>query len=119
MVPPSDLEINRQVRKLLVRYNINLGWITILSCRGNVQVSGNLLLLSGTGGELSSPVLRNLFQEIARTQGVRRVSVELNNWSHNGALDAWKLKDAAVPAGTKLRPTGSGSQVFDLSDDHH
>ncbi len=121
MPPPSDLELKRQVRKLLVRHNINLGWITIACCRGNVQVSGNLLLLPGTGVELTAPLLSSLFHQIARTNGVRRVSAELHNWTHNGALDAWKPKDAAVPQALTPPParSGSGSQVFDLSNEQN
>lgn len=121
IAPPSDLDITRQVRKVFVRHNINLGWITITCCRGNVQISGNLLLLPGTGGELTSPVLRTLFQEISRGPGVRRVSAELLNWTHNGFLDAWTPKEgaAAQPGSDKPAPPArDGNQVFDLTDEH-
>jgi hypothetical protein len=110
--PISDMEINRNVRKVFVRHNINLGWISISSCRGYVMVNGNLVLLPGAPGDLDPSLVGTMFGDIRRVDGVQRVTTELDNWEHDDAMDVWKMKKSFL--GTKLKNIANHTP-FDLS----
>ena len=108
----SDLEVNREVRKLFVRHRINLGWISICSCRGTVFVHGELQLLPGAEGNLNPITVGAIFQEMKRCRGVNRTTIELHNWIYDSSGDAWRPKTAVV-----ARDTGHDSragQIFEI-----
>jgi hypothetical protein len=110
----SDLEINRHVRRFFVRHNINLGWISIRSCRGSVMITGNLVLLPGSPGALNSTLLTTLFREMRQTAGIQRITTEFTNWEHDGSMKAWFLKGSST--GSKLDIPIRNTASFDLSD---
>lgn len=110
----SDLEINRNVRRVLVRHNINLGWISISSCHGNVMITGSLIILPGSPGELDPTLIRSLFREASRAEGVKKIMVELNNWEHDGYLEAWKTKGSS--GRRKFDSKAADDTAYDLSN---
>lgn len=110
----SDLDINREVRRVFVRHRINLGWLSVCSCRGNVIVHGELQPLPGTESELSSAAVGTIFQEIRRCRGVRRTTVELQNWIYDSNGDAWRPKTSVLARDSTTETRLS--QVFEIRD---
>lgn len=109
----SDLEINRNVRRVFVRHNINLGWISISSCHGNVMITGSLIILPGSRGELDPPLIRSMFRDVSRAEGVKKITAELSNWEHDGYLEAWKMKGSS--GSRKFDTQQADSSAYDLS----
>lgn len=96
----SDLEVNRNVRRVLVRHRIDLGWLTLATTRGTVRLGGSMRRVPGTP-ELTPPILDGLFREIRHAPGVHRADVDLQNWSHDGFLGNWKPR--GTPESAPLR----------------
>ncbi|MEI6210044.1 MAG: hypothetical protein WCR06_00320 [bacterium] len=109
----SDLEINRNVRRVFVRYNINLGWVSITSCRGSVRITGVLSLLPGSHETLDAAFVATLFKMLRQTQGVSHITAGLTNWEHDGTLDGWKPKTSDVAS--KFGKHANDDTPFDLS----
>lgn len=87
---PSKFEINRKVRGILVKHWIDLGRLSIRSSTNAVFIHGSLVKLTGQSDKLTSPILENLFQEINRVPGVRRVDVNFDNWTRDGSRGLWR-----------------------------
>jgi len=91
----EDLNNNRNARKVLVRHWIDLGRIAVHSANGKVTIRGTLQLLRGVKHELDNQRVDNIFREIDRIAGIKRLTVELDNWAW---LDgSWqKIEKASV-----------------------
>ena len=114
----SDLEINCSVRKVLVRHQVNLGWLAISTCRGAVCVQGDLLLLPGLESTLTPETVGAIFDQIERCAGVCRVSEELQNWHRGSLKDGWKpVEKAAVPKSRHGKCPAPNATVFDITDE--
>lgn len=113
--PASDLEINCSVRRVLVRHQVDLGWLSISTCRGAVYIQGDLLLLPGLKSTLTAEGVGAIFDEIDRCPGVSRVSVELHNWCRGGFDDGWKPVAKAVALGP-AKGTALGTNTFEITD---
>ena len=85
-----DMEINLNVRKLFVRNQIDLGWLSHHACRGTVYIHGKLQLLPGLPHPLTPAMVETLFNEIGDTFGVCGLVIELQNWQHNGINGDWR-----------------------------
>lgn len=88
----SDLDVNRNVRKALVRHYIDLGNLTLSAIRGHVFLRGALTRLPGAAEALSLPLLQRIFVDLERTPGVRRISFELSNWEKDSG-GGWHPKE--------------------------
>lgn len=112
----NDLDINRSVRKVLVKHWIDLGRIWVRCTNGRVNIHGSLNRITGVGEELTPAILSTMFDEIERQPGVRNIKVELDNWVQSAG--AWKLigrKQSSATPGEKQTPDASaGKEVFDL-----
>ena len=95
----SDLDTNHNVRKILVRHQIDLGWLSHYACRGTVYIQGELLLLPGVSSALTPLTVANLFDEIGGAVGVCNMIIELRNWHHDSFNSDWQL----VPEVVSLR----------------
>ena len=102
----SDIDINRQIRQALVRFWIDLGRLSIRTTGGVVMIRGLLQKVPGATGELNTTTVGNLFSDIRRIQGVRRIQSEFSNWISTG--NGWqpgagtvteKIPEATPPAG--------------------
>ena len=113
--PVSDLEINLNVRKVMVRHQIDLGWLSHHAFRGTVYIQGDLLLLPGVCSELTPIMVSALFDEIGCAAGVRNMVIELRNWNHNSYNDGWQLaKDVTVRRSmSNVNPSGG---VFEIDE---
>jgi len=86
----SDLDTNLNVRRILVRHQIDLGWLSHYACRGTVYIQGDLLLLPGVGFALTPLRVANLFDEIGCAAGVCSLIIELRNWHHDRFNSDWQ-----------------------------
>lgn len=83
MTRQSDLDINRNVRKLLVRHWIDLGRLSIRCFDGILSIHGTLQRIPGMHEELTSPIVEAMFAQIKRTPNVRRIAVNIENWTND------------------------------------
>lgn len=90
----TDLEINRDIRRVLVRHWIDLGQLSVRSTGGRVNVRGRLQRIEGRSEELTSSIVERIATEIRRIPGVGGVSIELANWTSGGGT--WKPAGAAA-----------------------
>jgi len=111
----SDLEINLNVRKIMVRHQIDLGWLSHSSFRGTVYIQGDLLFLPGVKTELTPVLVNALFDEIGCSAGVNNMVIELRNWHHNSYNADWQLvKDVTVRRSmTNANPS---QNVFEIDE---
>ncbi len=92
-MPQQDLKNNQDIRKVLVRHWIDLGRVGIYSRSGNVTIRGNMQLLRGVKHDLDSQLMENIFREINRIKEIKRVHVELDNWTF--LEGAWHKRENA------------------------
>ena len=87
------VEINRCVRSVLVTSFIDLGRVAIHVYPGKVSFRGSLCKMPGAPGGLSADVVRQMFADIERIKGVKRVLTTFDNWFRNGANDWVRITD--------------------------
>ena len=83
MATQSDLDINRGVRRILVKHWIDLGRISVRSSQGRLLIRGSLLRIPGTTQELTTPIVDAIFYDIQRLRGVKHLTAHL----HRPAMD--------------------------------
>jgi len=111
--PLSDLDINRNVRKILIRHRIDLGWLSVSSCRGAVRIHGKFQRIPGADVQLNPNLMSTIFEELRRHSGSRRIAAELQNWTHDGSLRGWVPRaDISPKIAADLQP--SGPQTFHI-----
>jgi hypothetical protein len=76
----NDLDINRHIRKVLVRHWIDLGRLSIRTTKGKVAIHGHLDRIAGSQERLSESIVDAMFNEIDKINGVERITVDLANW---------------------------------------
>ena len=112
----ADLEINRDIRKVLIRHWIDLGKVSFRSANGRVWVRGAMQRIAGVREELTSALMDIMFNDLKRIRGVSSVNAELDNWTN--ALGKWhpldKGKGKAAPG--QERATGSVQVIRDASE---
>lgn len=99
----SDLDINRHIRQVFVRFWIDLGRLSIRTTNGVVMLRGLLQKVPGASGDLNTSTVGVLFSDIKRIQGVKRVTSEFTNWIQTG--DGWQPGAGSV--GDKIGETSS------------
>lgn len=109
----QDLEVNREVRKVLVRHWIDLGRLSFRSVGGRVQMHGVLMRIPGVDTSLSGEIVTAMFREIGRIPGLVRVSAEIDNWSCSDG--AWTQRDASGDT-KKGEARAAGGATFDIKD---
>ena len=88
----SDLDINRAVRRVLVKHWIDLGRVAVRASQGRLAIYGDLHSLPGTKQRLRPESVKAIFDEIQRINGVTRVNARLDNWTNDGSM--WKACEA-------------------------
>ena len=111
MVTPNDLETNRGVRRILVKHWIDLGRLSVRTINGNVVLYGRLQRLTGSQGDLTSPILDAIFHEMKRVNGARRVTAHFENWSNDQGF--WRelsetAQHSAILSETEDAPASNG-----------
>jgi len=111
----TDLDINRNVRRVMVRHWVDLGRLRLSCTNGRISIRGTLLKVPGQGSSDLIPAnVDTIFQDLKRIQNVKWVTGELDNWTD--ATGSW------LPVGqqksSKVSETGTKSEsTFDLSKD--
>ena len=80
MTAVSDLDVNRQIRRVLVKHWLDLGRLSIRTSSGHVTIRGFLRRIPGSQGELTANIVESIFAEINRIKDVGRCTVDLTNW---------------------------------------
>jgi hypothetical protein len=86
----TDLEVNREVRRVLVMHWIDLGRVSVHSQKGNVHVRGALQKLPGSDSPLTPATVEILYRKVKGAVGHRHLHVEFDNWTLNSGTGAWE-----------------------------
>jgi len=106
----DDLDINRGVRRVLVKHWIDLGRLSVRSTQGRVLIRGRLLRIQGVKVALTTPIVEAMFAEIQRLRAVRNVTAHLDNWIKDGGR--WReFERYTTRVETKESVKSAGSSV--------
>ena len=109
----SDLDINCDIRRVLVRHWIDLGKIFFRSTSGRVSMRGSLQRIAGVREEITSAVIDGMLGDLNRIGGVVNVYAEFDNW--NQSLGRWRPvernKNRTIPTLSKPQ-----TEIQDISD---
>ena len=97
----SRYEVNRQVRMVLNRHDIDLTRVDYSCIGGTVYLSGELL--KANEDDIAPAMIESLFKEVARISGVRNVQSDLQNWSISTEGSSWQITKSKK----KSRDTGA------------
>lgn len=78
----SDLDINKEIRKILVRHWIDLGLLSIRTTNSVSYLRGELVRIKGVDESLSTSIVDTMIRDIERIDGLRRLNLEFENWSN-------------------------------------
>lgn len=103
----SDLDINRAVRRILVKHWVDLGRLSIRSSKGRVLIRGLLRRIPGADQPLTTPIVEAMFYEASRIRGVSQITAYLENWTRDQGR--WRPTDDAGNGNLVApRPSGPG-----------
>ena len=112
----SRYEVNRQVRMVLNRHDIDLTRIDYSCIGSTVYLSGELL--KANENDIAPAMVESLFKEISRISGVRNVQSDLQNWSISREGSSWQItkskkksRDISVPM---IQQGGTGEGAKDV-----
>ena len=112
----SRYEVNRQVRMVLNRHDIDLTKVDYSCIGGTVYLSGELL--KSSEDDIAPAMIESLFKEIARISGVRNVQTDLQNWtisSEGGSWQITKSKKKSRDTGPRaIQQGGTGEAAEDI-----
>jgi hypothetical protein len=92
MPSSSDLDINRAIRRIMVKHWVDLGRISIRTTGGRVLMRGLLRRIEGCAqADFTSATVEAMFYEISRIKGIQRVTAHFENWLSEGGR--WKLTE--------------------------
>ena len=112
----TDLEINKNIRKVLVRHWVDLGRLRMSSAGGRIYIRGLLTKIPGQGTtDLATANVDAIFSELKRIPHVKWVSADLENWTDaNGTwIPIEQKKQSLKHTNEANRPSS-----FDLSKDN-
>jgi len=110
----ADLEINRDVRKVLVRHWIDLGKLSCRSANGRLSVRGALYRIAGVREELTGAIVEMIFADLKKIRGVVNITPEIENWSM--AMGKWRLIEKGKAKTPSRQPTHEDGGVQEISD---
>ena len=87
---PSSLEINRNVRRVLVSNWVDLGRLSLHSVKQSVYIRGSMRKLPGSDSDLTPQNLEAMHNKIRRLNGVKHIHMELDNWTRSPVTGAWE-----------------------------
>jgi len=112
----SRYEVNRQVRMVLNRHDIDLTKVDYSCIGGTVYLTGELL--KANEDDIAPAMVESLFKEIARISGVRNVQSDLQNWTISSEGSSWQItkskkksRDTGVRA---IQQGGTGEAAEDV-----
>ena len=81
MSPRNDLDICRDIRRVLVKHWIDLGRLSVRSTGGRAMLYGSLLRIEGARSELIPALIDTMIREIKSVQGIKLVRTHFENWT--------------------------------------
>ena len=78
----SRFEMNKLVRRVLSRNQVDMSQVSYTCIGGRILISGFLIRTSG--GEYTASNIESMLQEFRKIKGVTDVASELGNWDFNG-----------------------------------
>jgi hypothetical protein len=82
MAKVNRFEINKLVRRVLTKNQVDMSTISFTCIGGRILLSG--LLKKGSGGEFTASGIESMLSEMRKIKGVSDVGSELGNWDLNG-----------------------------------
>jgi hypothetical protein len=114
----DDININRQVRTVLVKHWVDLGRLSVRTVKGRCAIRGAIVRLPGIRDELTAATVDSIFLDIRRICGTGNLRVDLDNWSNSSGF--WKpIATGASPHSTPKavsRSSSSRGGSFLISD---
>jgi hypothetical protein len=95
MTPRNDLDICREIRRIMVKHWIDMGRLSVRSQKGNVMLYGNLRRIEGAQTALIPPLVDEIISQIRRIQGCRMVRTYFENWKYEDG--GWRRSEQAAP----------------------
>ena len=92
LTPTERADIYRQVRAILVRQWIDLGYLNIHVGSMAVNLSGRLQQLEHAGPRLDADLVDLIMGDIQRIRGVKQVIADFDNWKQTKD-DHWYCTD--------------------------
>ena len=110
----ADLDINRDVRKVMVRHWIDLGKLSCRSTSGRLSVRGSLQRIAGVREELTAAIVEIIFSDLKKIRGVVHITPELENWSIT--MGKWRPLDKVKTQPNRIVLTREQSGTFEIND---
>ena len=110
----SHLEINREVRRIMVANWIDLGRISIHTVNTSVYIRGSLHKLPGSDTQLHAQQIEEIHRKIRNVKDVSQVFMEFDNWHRNDISNAWEpigLKDKKAIRREERRPSNESYDI--------
>lgn len=89
MVDVPRYEVNRQVRVVLNRHDIDVTRVDYSSIGGTVYLSGDLF--KNSDSDLVPAAIESLMRDITGISGVRDVQTDFQNWFISNSCGAWQI----------------------------
>jgi len=113
----SRYEINRNVRMILTRHDVDLARIDYSFMGSTVYLYGDLVR---PDGDYSVSEIDSIFREIAALPHVRDIQFDLNNWLVVSSGEAWRItktrKSAVTRAADQSGALGDSTVVIDKAE---
>jgi hypothetical protein len=104
----SRYEVNRSVRTVLARHDVDLSRLDYSYIGGTVYLYGDLL--KSTEGEFTPATIEVLAREVTGLPHVRDLQCDLNNWTILTSSGSWQVTKRKKPsAGYGASLGGAGS----------
>lgn len=97
MAAPDRYEVNRRIRTILIRYDVDLSKIDYSFIGNTVYLYGELQ--KSQRGEFNAANIDQMIREISRIEFVRYINLDLKNWTvtYAGRSVNVEKKKAAAP----------------------
>jgi hypothetical protein len=79
-----DLNINHDVKRVLIRHRIDLGLLTIRTTGQICWIQGTLDRMKGFPEKLTPNTVKIIFAEIKHVKHLKYYKTHLDNWENNG-----------------------------------
>ncbi len=112
----SRYEVNRNVRMVLTRHDVDLSRIDYSFMGTTVYLYGELV--KGQG-DFSGPGIEALAKELAALPHVRDIQFDLSNWIISSSSDAWHVapaKKGTAARGKQGGTSGDGTHVIERAE---
>jgi hypothetical protein len=105
----EDLDVNKSIRKVLIRHWIDLGRLSVRTSKGKAFIHGSLHRIYGMNEELTTSIVESIFTEIRRIKNLANMHVEFDNWTDAGGK--WQMVERAASLDRRARGRHEGFRI--------